>query len=167
MVQLKRFVPAPPRVGFVALRKAGPPYMIMRSRAAFYPILRATVILVEPPRSAWDVHFRLFGVPVRVHPFFWLVTLLIAARPQVEAADAIIFVIASFVSILIHELGHAAAIAYYGWRPRITLYSLGGLASYDREYSDTFESYSGNSGAPRRRSSFHWQGRWQGSYLQR
>ncbi len=77
---------------------------------------------------------------------FWLVTLLIAARPQVEAADAIIFVIASFVSILIHELGHAAAIAYYGWRPRITLYSLGGLASYDREYSDTFESYAGNSG---------------------
>jgi stage IV sporulation protein FB len=104
------------------------------------------VILVEPPRTAWDVHFRLFSVPVRVHPLFWLVTLLIAARPRVEAADAIIFVIASFVSILIHELGHAAAIAYFGWRPRITLYSLGGLASYDREFSDTFESYSGNSG---------------------
>jgi stage IV sporulation protein FB len=103
------------------------------------------VILAEPPRTAGDLHFRVFGVPVRVHPFFWLVTLLIVARPGVQAAEAIIFVFVSFVSILIHELGHAAAIIYYGWRPWITLWGLGGLASYERGYADTFESYSGDS----------------------
>jgi Zn-dependent protease len=34
------------------------------------------------------------------------------------------------VSILVHELGHAIAVRVHGWRPWITLYGFGGLASY-------------------------------------
>ena len=33
---------------------------------------------VEPPPSQADLHFRVFGFPVRVHPWFWIVTLLLA-----------------------------------------------------------------------------------------
>ena len=29
-------------------------------------------MLSEPQPSPYDLHFRLFGTPVRVHPFFWL-----------------------------------------------------------------------------------------------
>ena len=34
-----------------------------------------------------------------------------------------------FVSILVHELGHAFVQRYFGGRPWITLYGFGGLAS--------------------------------------
>jgi Zn-dependent protease len=41
----------------------------------------------------------------------------------------LIWVVAAFVSIVVHELGHALAQRRYGGQPRITLYALGGMAS--------------------------------------
>ncbi len=84
---------------------------------------------VDPPRTPWDLNFSTFRIPVRVHPLFWLVGLLFG----VQAGDPIELVgwmIAFFVSILIHELGHAAAMRGYGFYPSITLYGLGGFTSY-------------------------------------
>jgi stage IV sporulation protein FB len=92
------------------------------------------VLLAEPPRTNYDLHFRLFGVPVRVHPLFWLIALLSGAREGVPPKATFIWMAALFVSILIHEFGHAVAILYYGYRPWITLHMLGGLASYDRGF---------------------------------
>src|SRR5687768_2889887 len=92
------------------------------------------MFLVEPPPTQADLHFRLFGIPVRVHPFFWLVTLLLSMSGQgtkLDPVDALIWVAVVFISILIHELGHAFLQRRYGGHPRITLYSLGGLASCD------------------------------------
>ena len=34
----------------------------------------AIVFLFEPDRTQLDLNFRVFGIPVRVHPMFWLVT---------------------------------------------------------------------------------------------
>jgi Zn-dependent protease len=42
----------------------------------------------------------------------------------------LVWVLAVFVSILLHEMGHALVIRSYGWRPWITLHAFGGLASY-------------------------------------
>jgi Zn-dependent protease len=53
-----------------------------------------------------------------------------------------------FVSILVHEMGHAIAIRYFGWRPRITLYAFGGLASYGKDYSSSYSSYSRKGNTP-------------------
>jgi Zn-dependent protease len=39
-------------------------------------------------------------------------------------------VAAVFISILVHELGHALTMRAYGFYPWITLYAMGGLASY-------------------------------------
>lgn len=86
------------------------------------------LILGEPPPTQGDLHFRLFGIPVRVHPFFWLVSLLLGLQLE-DPAKVLIWVIVVFVSILVHELGHAFLQRYYGGRPWITLYSFGGLAS--------------------------------------
>jgi len=106
------------------------------------------LFLAEPDRTAYDLHFKIFGVPVRVHPLFWLISLFMGAGEGVPAKATLLWVAVSFVSILIHELGHAAAILYFGWRPRVTLYGLGGLASYNPGFSDNYESYSGNATRP-------------------
>ncbi|HEY3395821.1 MAG TPA: site-2 protease family protein [Lacipirellulaceae bacterium] len=90
------------------------------------------MFLGEPPPTQADLHFRLFGFPVRVHPFFWLVTLVLGLGGDVaDPINTLIWVAVVFTSILVHELGHAFLQRYYGGEPRITLYSFGGLASCD------------------------------------
>jgi Zn-dependent protease len=76
------------------------------------------------------MHFVLAGVPVRIHPLFWLATLLLGARLR-EPVLVFIWVACVFVSILVHEFGHALAIRRFGWDPRIVLYHFGGLAAYE------------------------------------
>jgi stage IV sporulation protein FB len=88
------------------------------------------VLLNEPPRSQYDLNFRLLGIPVRVHPLFWAVALLLGLSGNHEPVEMLFWVGAVFVSILVHELGHALAARSYGWPPRITLHGMGGLASY-------------------------------------
>lgn len=87
---------------------------------------------MEPPRTQADLNFSLFGIPVRVHPFFWLVGLLLGLDGSNNEPKRMVgWLVALFVSILVHELGHAFAARRYGHRPWITLHSFGGLASYD------------------------------------
>lgn len=90
------------------------------------------MLLGEPERTQGDLRFVLFGIPVRVHPFFWLVAVFLGANVIRTPWDLVIWVAAVFTSILVHELGHALVMTVYGFRPWITLYGLGGLASYNR-----------------------------------
>jgi stage IV sporulation protein FB len=89
------------------------------------------MLLHEPPPSQGDLHFRALGIPVRVHPLFWLITLLLGinGRGGTPPSEFIAWVVVVFISVLIHELGHAIVQRYYGGHPWITLYGLGGLAS--------------------------------------
>jgi Zn-dependent protease len=91
------------------------------------------MFLAEPPPSQADLHFRVFGIPVRVHPWFWIISLLmgISGNGPADPMATLEWVAVVFFSILIHELGHAFTQRHFGGRPRITLYSLGGLASCD------------------------------------
>ncbi len=87
------------------------------------------MILAEPAPSQGDLHFRLFGFPVRIHPFFWVVSLVMAIRGEsAPPAEVLTWIVAVFVSILIHELGHAFLQRHYGGEPRIVLHGMGGLA---------------------------------------
>lgn len=94
-------------------------------------------MLHEPPRTPYDLHFQIGGIPVRVHPFFWLAGLVLgmsgsSGQPQQDAGmQLVIWISVMFVSILIHELGHAVIIRWIGQAPRIVLYMLGGLAITD------------------------------------
>ena len=88
------------------------------------------MLLGEPPATQADLHFRVFGFPVRVHPMFWLVTVLLSVSGKgADPVDTLIWVVVVFVSILIHELGHAFLQRRFGGHPWITLYGFGGLAS--------------------------------------
>ena len=88
------------------------------------------MLFSDPPATRGDLHFRIGRFPIRVTPFFWLIGLLTAPRgdERVDPKSAMIWIGAVFVSILIHELGHAIMQRRFGGEPRIVLYHLGGLA---------------------------------------
>jgi stage IV sporulation protein FB len=96
------------------------------------------VLLNEPPRSPYDLHFRVLGIPVRVHPMFWLVALLLGLGGNQQPVPMLFWIGAAFVSILIHELGHALTARAHGWQPAITLHGFGGLASYRPTYDSAW-----------------------------
>jgi stage IV sporulation protein FB len=93
------------------------------------------VLLAEPASTPYDLHFRLLGVRVRVAPWFWLVALLLGwdlTRVGNDPAMLLSLWIGTvFLSILIHELGHALAMRFYGIDSYIVLYQFGGLAIPD------------------------------------
>lgn len=82
-----------------------------------------------PPLTPYDLHFTLLGIPVRVHPLFWLMAILFGAS-SASIPKIIVWVIVIFISILIHELGHSLAMRVYGQDSYIVLYLLGGLAVF-------------------------------------
>ena len=89
------------------------------------------MLIGEPQPTQGDLHFTLFGFPVRIHPIFWLIAFVFGMSGTPEMPLVFVWVAAMFLGILIHELGHALVMRHYGISPRITLYGMGGLASYD------------------------------------
>lgn len=79
--------------------------------------------------TPYDLRFSLFGIPVRVHPLFWVFSAIMGWSPR-DQKLTVIWVACVFVSILVHELGHALTAAHFRWRPEIVLYIFGGYASY-------------------------------------
>ncbi|HQU37438.1 MAG TPA: hypothetical protein PLR65_12710, partial [Anaerolineales bacterium] len=75
--------------------------------------------------SRYDLRFSIAGIPVRVHPLFWLIALLLGSSG--DLLHIVIWILVVFVSILIHELGHAFAFRWYGLRSQILLHFSGGL----------------------------------------
>ena len=77
--------------------------------------------------------FTIFRIPVRVEPWFWLSGFLLGggfyARGREEFLDVLMWMVIVFVSILIHELGHAlTSRKLTNVEPRIRLWAMGGLA---------------------------------------
>lgn len=82
--------------------------------------------LFQPPApTRYDLNFTVAGIPVRVHPLFWLIALLLGSSGDLIQVPIWVFVI--FLSILVHELGHALAMRRYGQPSRIILHFMGGL----------------------------------------
>lgn len=85
-----------------------------------------------------DLRFRLLGFPVRVSPWFWLVTVLfgLPLAQLLGPAALLLWVACVFGSILLHELGHALLYRRYGaWACQIVLHGFGGYARSDHRPS--------------------------------
>lgn len=80
---------------------------------------------------AAHAHFRIAGIPVRIEPIFWLVTVFLAFNLS-DARLIIIWVGVVLVSILVHELGHALALKAFGQRSSIVLHGFGGVTLSQR-----------------------------------
>jgi len=93
------------------------------------------VFLSEPGRTDFDINFVLWGIPVRVHPAFFILPLFLGRglmAPGMNAGAGLLVIAAMFfVSILVHELGHVFAYRHFGRNGRIVLYWMGGLAIAD------------------------------------
>ncbi len=79
---------------------------------------------------------RIAGIPVRAHWSMALVAVLFGTNLTfvLGVVPGIIAVVAFFVSILAHELGHAMVARHYGVQTEsVDLWALGGVARLDRE----------------------------------
>lgn len=78
--------------------------------------------------------FNLFGIQINVEPWFWLTMAFVGGGRNVSNKEGvlnlILFVLAGFISILIHELGHALTIKKYGLPTQVTLSFFGGYATH-------------------------------------
>lgn len=79
------------------------------------------------------LRFTLFGFPVMVHWFFWVNAALLGGALNASGPEAfqalLVWMAVVFVSILIHELGHAFAMRQLGdRRVGVVLFAMGGYA---------------------------------------
>jgi len=86
------------------------------------------------------LRFSLFGFPITVHWMFWLSTALLGgadgARNTAQMHALVAFMLAAFLSVLIHELGHASVMRKFGDRSvQVVLYAFGGYAQGSRWFS--------------------------------
>jgi stage IV sporulation protein FB len=80
------------------------------------------------------IRFSIFGIPVQVQPFFWITLAIIGGAINANSPEALLrlglFLLAGFISILVHELGHALTARKFGARSEIVLQAFGGYAAY-------------------------------------
>ncbi len=86
----------------------------------------------------WSMNlFRIAGIRLAVHYSFFLLLAFVAWQGAQEAGlwgavEAIALVVAFFVCVILHELGHSAAAMRFGVKvPRILLMPIGGMAEFD------------------------------------
>ncbi len=89
--------------------------------------------------------FTIFGIPVEVQPFFWVTMVLVGGINGIDTAAGIfkilLFVLAGFISILVHELGHALTARKYGASTHIVLQAFGGYAAYTGKFMSRLQSF--------------------------
>lgn len=90
--------------------------------------------MFDLPPTPLDLHFRVGPFPVRVSVWFFLGMAFLGSwsvfHPTLGALALGLFLLAGFVAILVHELGHAVAARSFGRPARITLVMFGGYAEY-------------------------------------
>lgn len=80
-----------------------------------------------------SIQFQLFGIPIRIHLWFWLMALWLWTFDSAQGwLGLLIWVAVVFQGILMHELGHALVGRAFGRTPRIELIALGGVTWWEQ-----------------------------------
>lgn len=79
------------------------------------------------------LEFKLFNIPVRVKPWFWVIGFVLGGGFQIDGRNSLmsvlLWMLALFISILIHEFGHAlTSRKLTKVNPSVKLWGMGGLA---------------------------------------
>ncbi|MFM1549167.1 MAG: M50 family metallopeptidase [Lentisphaeria bacterium] len=83
-------------------------------------------MLYVPPPTRYDLKWRMFGIPVRVHPMFWLLAALLGWNSEMPKLTILVWMPCVLVSVVVHELGHAlTARRFGGGQPQIVLHFMG------------------------------------------
>jgi stage IV sporulation protein FB len=82
----------------------------------------------SPVSGPTVAHFRIGPIPVRIEFTFFLVTVLLGYTGGRRSAMFLLgWTVAVFISIMVHELGHAVVGRLYGGSTSIVLHGMGGL----------------------------------------
>jgi stage IV sporulation protein FB len=81
------------------------------------------------------IRFRLFGIPFEVGAYFWILSAILGPTSGISQGNRGLILLAIwmacvFVSIVVHELGHALMARRFGMSPYIALQGLGGVTYY-------------------------------------
>ena len=100
-------------------------------------LLGARQVSNAPSGQGWQV-FQLAGIPLFIHPSWLFVlvlaTLLFQRQYQGNVLLGLITALLLFLSVVLHELGHALVSQRVGVKVRsITLFMLGGVATMERD----------------------------------
>ncbi|MBT7256806.1 MAG: site-2 protease family protein [Planctomycetaceae bacterium] len=87
-------------------------------------------MLGEPKNTPYDLRFKFLGIAIRIHPGFWAICVFLGFSMGMSTPPTalLVFSLAVFLSLLIHEMGHALAFNRCGIRAHVVLYHFGGLA---------------------------------------
>ncbi len=72
-------------------------------------------------------------IPISIHPFFWVLAILIGYLNSGSFAGVVIWVLVVFFSVLFHEMGHALTALMFGQKPKIALIAVGGVTTYEEK----------------------------------
>lgn len=70
-------------------------------------------------------------IPILIHPFFWAFAALLGWIMGQSLTGMLVWIGIIFVSVLIHEFGHALTAVLFKQKARIQLVAMGGLTSFD------------------------------------
>ncbi|MGL5016976.1 MAG: site-2 protease family protein [Luteolibacter sp.] len=91
------------------------------------------------------IRFSLFKIPIEVQPFFWITLVILGgvggADSKAEVFNIVLFVLAGFISVLVHELGHALTARTFGAHSAIVLQAFGGYAAYSGVRLNRLQSF--------------------------
>lgn len=85
------------------------------------------------------LRFTFLGFPVVIHWYFWLTMAMLGGAFSANTPEAmqhvLVWVAAGFMSIFIHEMGHALTMRHYGARyVNMVLHGFGGYATCERRF---------------------------------
>ena len=93
--------------------------------------MNAEKLLNEKP-GRFDLRWRMFGTYVRVKPMFWIFMAIFGylgtGMGQKGWVAVVMFVLAGFLSVMVHEFGHITAGRIFGFPGVIVLHMFGGGA---------------------------------------
>lgn len=70
-------------------------------------------------------------IPIIIHPFFWIIALILGWINTFSLVGMLIWLVVIFVSLMVHEFGHALTAVAFGQKAHIELMALGGLTFHD------------------------------------
>src|SRR3954471_7409761 len=94
------------------------------------------VAKAAPQPAGRRPHFAVFGIPVRIHPGFFIMPVVlgvgsVGSTPQEQLRALGLWTAVVFFSVMLHEMGHALLGRAFGASPAILLHALGGVTYLD------------------------------------
>jgi len=87
----------------------------------------------RPVVSRHGIFFWLFSTLVTVRFTFFLVMVLMAGLSRRSFSEILVWVFVASFGVLLHEFGHVGAARYYRHKPRVELYTMGGVTTWESE----------------------------------